>query len=210
MMGAGGWDGQDHHMAAPSDDEFNQFLDISNIGHMADDMHFAFSGFQDGSAQAMMGRPREAADAIMADGDGSSGPMMPHAAGMMPHQPAPMQPGDRGHGHHVPPVSSQMMPTSAPATDPISSIDAQIQYLQQQKFQQQQRQLQERAVFFSTQQNHSVPPTPQSLEMPPGSGHFYRHDQMPQEAYDRGYQQRMKEQHDVSHRNLHSPIPPTT
>lgn len=92
-----------------------------------------------------------------------------------------------------------MLSPSIPS-DNISNIDAQIQYLQQQKFQQQQRQLQEQQATFFVNHSHSVPPTPQSLQMTPGSGQFYSHiEQMSHRtSFDRGYHQRIAEQQDVS------------
>lgn len=162
--------------AAPEED-FGQFLDMSSMG---DGMQFDFNSFQANGQ-------REQQDAMM--NETANAQMMQQAPAQMMHNQTPMSSAGGQHGHNP-----QMMPTSAPGTDSISTIDAQIQYLQQQKFQQQQRQMHEqRSAYFT--HNHSVPPTPQSLEMPPGSGHFYTHEQL----YDRSYhhQQRMKEQQDV-------------
>uniref|UniRef100_A0A8H7TPE5 Uncharacterized protein n=1 Tax=Bionectria ochroleuca TaxID=29856 RepID=A0A8H7TPE5_BIOOC len=152
-------------------------------------------------AQAMMNRQRNPPDAIMNDAGASS--MMPQGAGMMHGQPAQINPSGPPHTS----AAAQMIPTTAPASDSISSIDAQIQYLQQQKFQQQQRQIQEQRNAFFASQNHSVPPTPQSIEMPPGSGNFYTQEQMSHEVYDGGYhqQQRMKERQDMAFTPLVSP-----
>lgn len=158
MMGSTGWDGQDHPMGGAHEDDFNQFLDMSGMG---DPMPFDLGSFPDAAA----------------DGNGLMGQDHHHTATTtstaMPSTAAP----------------SQMTPVSAPNTDSISTIDAQIQYLQQQKFEQQQRQLQEQHnnAYFSggpgQPHHHSVPPTPQSLEMPPGSGHFYTHPTS-HDAYD--------------------------
>ena len=176
-MASNTWD------AGPVEEEFSQFLDMSGMGQMGDGMQFDFNGFQDGD---MMNRQRDnAQDTIMGNSDGGM-------SGIMGGQTNQMPPGT---------MAGQMMATQAPSSDSISSIDAQIQYLQQQKLHQQQRQLeqQQRTAFYANT-NHSVPPTPQSLEMPPGSGNFYprQHDQMGRDMYDHGYQQRMKEQQDVS------------
>jgi hypothetical protein len=191
MMASNGWDGQDHHMATATEDDFGQFLDISTMG---EGMQFDFNGFQDAAAQNIMGRPREQPDAIM--GESATPSMMPQQSNMMhnhQHNHTPMSQAESSHG-------PQMLATSGPASDSISTLDAQIQYLQQQKYQQQQRQLQEqRNAYYTT--HHSVPPTPQSLEMPPNSGHFYSQPQQEQMSYERRYhhqqQQRLKEQ-DVS------------
>jgi hypothetical protein len=95
-------------------------------------------------------------------------------------------------GH--PAIAAHMMGQPS-QPDPISNIDAQIHYLQQQKLRQQQQQ-QQHTAFFS--HNHSVPPTPQSMELPPNIGQYYSQaEQMTQPGvFD--YQQRAKEQQDVS------------
>lgn len=177
MMASNPWD------AGPTEDDFSQFLNMSDMNQIGDNMQFDFSGFPDGG---MMARPRDnTQDTIMGNSDGGMN-------GLMGGQTNQIAPGS---------MAGQLMTTQAPGSDSISSLDAQIQYLQQQKLHQQQRQLeqQQRTAFYANA-NHSVPPTPQSLEMPPGSGNFYtrQHDQIGREVYDHGYQQRMKEQQDVS------------
>jgi len=191
MMASAAWDGQDQHMAAAGDDEFNQFLDMSGMANMGDGMQFDFHGFQDSTAQPMMAQSRQHQqhDSIMADSDPSH--MIPRSDGLLQnHTPAMTTAA----------MPAQMMATSAPS-DTISSIDAQIQYLQQQKYQQQQRVLQEQRATFFSNHSHSVPPTPQSLEMAPGSGQFYSQPEQVarQGVYDRGYHQRVAEQQDVGH-----------
>ncbi|OAQ72467.1 phosphorus acquisition-controlling protein [Pochonia chlamydosporia 170] len=202
-MASATWDGQDQHMASTTEDEFNQFLDMSGMGNMGDGMQFDFHGFQDGSSQSMMNQHhhqhqhRQQTDAIMGDADSSSH-IIPRSDGLLQnHTPAMVTTAA---------MQTQLLATSAPS-DTISSIDAQIQYLQQQKFHQQQRQLQEQRATFFASQSHSVPPTPQSMEMPPGSGQFYSQaEQMPQRtAYDRGYHQRIAEQQDMAFTPLVSP-----
>ncbi|EFZ00395.2 helix-loop-helix DNA-binding domain protein [Metarhizium robertsii] len=202
-MASAAWDGQDQHMASTTEDEFNQFLDMSGMGNMGDGMQFDFHGFQDGPSQAIMAQHqhpqhqhRQQADAIMGDADPSH--IIPRSDGLLQNH-TPAMATTAG-------MQAQLLATSAPS-DTISSIDAQIQYLQQQKFHQQQRQLQEQRATFFANQSHSVPPTPQSMEMPPGSGQFYSQpEQMPQRAaYDRGYHQRMSEQQDMAFTPLVSP-----
>lgn len=222
MMSSAAWEGQDQHMASGPDDEFNQFLDMSGMGAMPDAtaMQFDFHGFQDGAsstaAQMMPGQQQQhhqqhhqqrpgqsSADALMTDSDPSS--MIPRSDGLLQNHTPAMS---TGVGHPSIPAHHHMLATSAP--DSISNIDAQIQYLQQQKFHQQQRQLHDQqATFYGSHGgHHSVPPTPQSLEMPPGSGQFYSQaEQMPQQraAYDRNYHQRMAEQQDMAFTPLVSP-----
>ncbi|KAH6610527.1 phosphorus acquisition-controlling [Trichoderma cornu-damae] len=192
MMSSTPWNAQDQTMAVASEDDFQQFLDISG---MADGMHFDFPGFPDDGSHSIMAQPRQTADAIMSDPDASS--MIPRSNGLLQSHTPVMAP------HAAMP--SHMMAASA-SREAISNIDAQIQYLQQQKFQQQQRQLQEQQATFFANHGHSVPPTPQSLEMTPGSGQFYSQaEQMPSRgAYDRSYHQRMAEQ-DMAFTPLVSP-----
>ncbi|PNP53788.1 hypothetical protein THARTR1_05912 [Trichoderma harzianum] len=190
MMSSATWNPQDQAMAAASEDDFQQFLDISGMANMGDGMQFDFQGFQDDGSHSIMAQTRQTADAIMSDSDPSN--MIPRSDGLL-----------QNHTPAMAPMPSHMMAQSA-SREAISNIDAQIQYLQQQKFQQQQRQLQEQqATFFH---GHSVPPTPQSLEMTPGSVQFYSQaEQMPSRgAYDRSYHQRMAEQ-DMAFTPLVSP-----
>ncbi|RSM06938.1 hypothetical protein CDV31_008870 [Fusarium ambrosium] len=186
MMSSAAWDGQDQAMTSTTDEEFHQFINMASLG---DGMHFDFQGFPDGSAQGLMNQPRDAPDTIMTD---TENPGLMSVANSMPMSTSTGQPT----------IPAHMM---TPASDPISNIDAQIQYLQQQKFQQQQRQLQEQQAAFFHSHNHSVPPTPQSLEMP-NSGQFYSQaEQVSQSGvYDRGYQ-RMKDQQDMAFTPLVSP-----
>lgn len=188
MMSSATWNTQDQTMAAASEDDFQQFLDISGMGTMGDGMQFDFQGFQDDGSHSIMAQPRQTADAIMSDTDPST--MIPRSDGLLQNHTPAMAP-------HATMPSHMMAPSAS--REAISSIDAQIQYLQQQKFQQQQRQLQEQQATFFVNHGHSVPPTPQSLEMTPGSAQFYSQaEQMPSRgAYDRSYHQRMAEQ-DVS------------
>ncbi|KAH7163081.1 hypothetical protein B0J13DRAFT_29348 [Dactylonectria estremocensis] len=190
MMGSTAWDTQGQAMAGTAEEDFGQFLDMSGMANLGDGMQFDFQGFQDNTAHAMMNhQPRDAADTIMAD-SGNQGIMSSNNS--LPITTAASQPT----------IPAHMM---TPNPDPISNIDAQIQYLQQQKFQQQQRQLQEQQAAFFSNHNHSVPPTPQSIEMP-NRGHFYSQaEQVSQPGvYDPGYHQRIKEQ-DMAFTPLVSP-----
>lgn len=193
-MSSAPWSGQDHNMGAGPDDEFQQYLDMSAMGNMSDGMQFDFSAFPHGNPQQhMMDQSREhTQDAIMGNSDTAN--LVPRTDSMLPDQTPAIATTLGGHPH----VSADLVPTSAPDNS-ISDIDAQIQYLQQQKFHQQQRQLHEqRVAFFNTPHGHSIPPTPQSFEMPPGSGNYYSAaDLPPSGSFDRPYQ-RANEQQDVS------------
>ncbi|KAF4977092.1 hypothetical protein FZEAL_6325 [Fusarium zealandicum] len=193
-MSSTAWDAQDQAMASAGEDDFHQFLDMnamadmSGMANMGSGMHFDFQGFQDGSAHGLMNQPRDPPDTIMTDNDNT---------GLMSNSmPIPTSSGQST-------IPAHMM---TPASDPLTNIDAQIQYLQQQKFQQQQRQMQEQQAAFFHNHNHSVPPTPQSLEMPHSDQFYSQAEQVSQTgAYDRGYHQRMKEQQDMAFTPLVSP-----
>ncbi|KYK57673.1 Phosphorus acquisition-controlling protein [Drechmeria coniospora] len=204
MMSSATWGAEDQPMASAREDDFNPFLDLGGIGNVgnvpdvggmgsvADGMPFEFHGFQDGAAQLVMQQLRQQADVIM----GNSNP-----AGILSR-------ADNLLADYAPAMTSpaQMMATSAPA-DPLSTIDAQIHYLQQQRIQQRQRQLQEQRATFFSNHGQSIPPTPQSLDMAPSSGQFFSQpDQARQRgSYDRAHHQRMAEQQDMAFTPLVSP-----
>ncbi|KAG5957203.1 hypothetical protein E4U58_006234 [Claviceps cyperi] len=221
MMASATWGEQDQHMAtSATEEELNHLFDMSDMATISETMQFNFHGFQDGASQAIMAQHQQQSqhqhqqqqqsqqqqqqeqqqqtDTIMADADISH--ILPRSDGLLQNH-APTMTTATG-------MPNQLLGTSAPS-DSISSIDAQILYLQQQKFHKQQRQLQEqRVTFFSppTHHHHSVPSTPRSLDLPPGSGHFYSQTkQMSQRSYDRRYYQPMSEQQDMVLTPLVSP-----
>ncbi|KAG6037918.1 hypothetical protein E4U19_001502 [Claviceps sp. Clav32 group G5] len=225
MMASATWGGQDQHMAtSATEEELNHLFDMSGMATISETMQFDFHGFQDGASQAIMAQQhhhhhqqqqqqqqkqqqqqqqqqqeqQQQPDTIMADADISH--ILPRSDGLLQNH-APTMTSATG-------MPNQLLGTSAPG-DSISSIDAQILYLQQQKFHQQQRQLQEqRVTFFAppTHHHHSVPSTPRSLDLPPGSGQFYSQTkQMSQRSYDRRYHQPMSEQQDMALTPLVSP-----
>ncbi|KAM4059058.1 helix-loop-helix DNA-binding domain-containing protein [Hirsutella rhossiliensis] len=184
MSSSAAWHGHaGQHPAGGDDDDLNHFLD------MADGMHFDLHAFHDAAPpQPSSFMARHQPDIVMPDAAHSQANLLGR--------------------HHTPVMTdASMMATPAPDAS-IPNIDAQIQYLQRQKLhqQQQQRQLHEqRSAFFH--QSHSVPPTPQSLEMHPASSSFFSQpDHVPRHAvYDRGYHQRMTEQQDMAFTPLVSP-----
>lgn len=153
---------------------------------MGDSMAFDFNDFQSGSGSGMMHPSgREQLDTQMGGTDANM--VMSNANAAMQSQLINMT---TAAAH--PAIPTQLIPPPTP-TDAITEIDAQIQYLQQQRVQQQHRQIHEQHVYYTNQ--HAVPPTPQSLEMPPASNQFYS-DQSRTPMFDNRYQ-RMKEQQDV-------------
>lgn len=195
MMDSNGWNGQDHGLHGGPDDDFHQFLDMNGMANLGDGLQFDFQDFQTQNGGHMMQvAHRETMDTPMS---GTDGPML--LSNAMHNQMPPMTTAPpHSHSHSTIP-STMIQPPPTPG-EAISELDAQIQYLQQQKFQQQQRQLDEQQIAFFTRQNHMVPPTPQSLELQAGNNRFYAHqqDQTPQQHQDMYERfQRMKEQQDV-------------
>ena len=182
-------------MASASEDDFQQFLDMSGMSNISDSMQFDFAGFQgSGPAQQAMNQARDHPDTIMDLGGGASNANMVSRAAALPSN--SQQPRQQA-------MNGQIVGAVPGSSDAISSIDAQIQYLQRQKFEQQQRQIQEqqRSAFFSGGGgHHSIPPTPQSFEMHPGSGQFYSQAEIPRQqgVYDGGYSRHGTDAQDVS------------
>ncbi|KGQ11720.1 Phosphorus acquisition-controlling protein [Beauveria bassiana D1-5] len=191
MMSSAAWEGQDQHMASGPDDDFHQFLDMTGMGTIPDAtaMQFDFHPFNDGSSAAPQPMMASAPHPQHSQ----------HQQQQQPHQASSTGDALMADSDPLRHDPSQRRPTAEPHP-------RHIHYLQQQKFHQQQRQLHEQQATFYGTHAHSVPPTPQSLEMPPGSGQFYSQaEQMPQRtAYDRGYHQRMAEQ-DMAFTPLVSP-----
>jgi hypothetical protein len=199
------WNGQDHSMQSSQDDDFQQFLDMNGMANMGDGMQFDFQDFHNvGGANSNMlpnqHRP-SSLDTAMSGVD-------------IPDMLARSEPGGL---HQMPAMTSAvsyqsipatMIPPPTPSEALVNTIDAQIQFLQQQKLQHQQQQLhQQQAALYAQQQQQQriVPPTPQSLEIQAGANPFYSNhasqshsDHTPQQQpLDYRYQ-RLKDQQDVS------------
>jgi len=195
MMDTSGWSVSDHPMHPPSDDDFQQFLDMNGMGNMTDSLNYDFQEFQaaTGSAhmlqtsRAQLDTPMSCTDTAMllSPSDTTLQHQMPAMTTAAPYQTVP----------------TTMMPPPTPSEAIVNSIDAQIQFLQQQKMQHQQRQIEEQqAAFFARQQTQMVPPTPQSLEIPPTANQFFSQSgsaDRQQQPIDYRYQQ-AKDQQDVS------------
>lgn len=180
-MDASTWDLPDHamHPAAPTDDDFQHFLNMSAMNNPMDDApDYGFHDFHSAAAGAGAGsghllqqqQPRDQLDTPMS---GTDAPMILSRAHTSLHQQisaitsaAPYQT-----------IPTSLMPAPSPSEAMVNSIDAQIHFLQQQKLQAQQRQLEEQmeehqAAFFA-RQSRMVPPTPRSLEMPARVNQYY-------------------------------------
>lgn len=183
------WNPQDPALAPSHDEEFQQFLDMGGMGNLNDSIPFNFHDYQTGNGSGVMHQAgREQLDTHMGGTDASM--VMGSANSAMQAQLINMTTAT---AH--PTIPTQLIPPPTP-TDAITEIDAQIQYLQQQRMQQQHRQIQEQHVAYYANPTQAVPPTPQSLEMPPASNHFYSTDQSQTPIFGSRYQH-MKEQQDV-------------
>jgi hypothetical protein len=155
-------------MHPPSDDDFQQFLDMNGMGNITDSLNYDFENFQAAAGSAhLMQTPRDQLDTPMSGTDTAmilsrTDPALQHQVPAMTTAAAYQT------------IPATMMPPPTPSEAIVNSIDAQIQFLQQQKMQHQQRQLEEQqAAFFARQQTQMVPPTPQSLELPASANQFY-------------------------------------
>lgn len=202
MMDPGSWNGQDHSLPPPTEDDFQQFLEMGDMSNLGDGMQFDFQGFNTANGASMM-HPHPAHDTLDTHMGGTEPPNTGARSNVgMPHSLTPITsaPG-------IPSVPSQILAPHHPTVnDAISEIDAQIQFLQQQRIQQQHRQLEEQqrrfeeqqAAFFAQQQRNMVPPTPQSLEIQASNNYYVHGDQAhhhSQGMFDR--YRGLKEQHDV-------------
>ncbi|TEA18627.1 Phosphorus acquisition-controlling protein [Colletotrichum sidae] len=194
-MDAASWNPQDPALAPGHDEEFQQFLNMGGMGNLGDAMAFDFNDYQTGNGSSLMHQPgRDQLDTQMGGTETALVMGNPNAA-------LQTQLINMTTATAHPAIPAQMIPPPTP-TDAITEIDAQIQYLQQQRMQQQHRQIQEQHVYYATQ-SHAVPPTPQSLEMPAASNQYYT-DQRQTPLFDNRYQ-RMKEQQDMAFTPLVSP-----
>ncbi|RYP70150.1 hypothetical protein DL771_005662 [Monosporascus sp. 5C6A] len=199
MMDPNTWNGQDPNLPSTADDDFHQFLEMGGMTNLGDGLHFDFQDFNAGNNPSMMQQAhREAIDTPMDDTD--QAPMLPRSSLGMQSSIPPMTSAS---SHQ--PIPTQVMPPQRSANDAISEIDAQIQHLQFQRLQQEQRRLEEhqrrfqeqQAAYFAQQQRcNMVPPTPQSLEIQAANRYYTHSDQGPPSGVFEGYP-RLKEQADA-------------
>jgi hypothetical protein len=171
------WNNLDPTLSVASHDDFQQFLDMG-INPLGDGLQFDFPDFNQAGQGAQLMQQDEG-DRMESQMDGA----MSHGAAMQDHMPTMTSAGS----HPTIPGTSNSQPSSGS----IGELDAQIQYLQQQR---QQRQIQEQQNYYT--RNHIVPPTPNSMDLHGSSGQFYPHSDPQQQAmYERF---RMHKDQDVS------------
>jgi len=176
------WDGQDPTLSVPSQDDFQQFLDM-NLG---ESLQFDFENFDSQQAQTTPLMHQENGDGLdtrMENGRALAG----QDTTMHEHMPAMTTATTH------PTIHAAALAHAHPSNENLADLDAQIQYLQRQRQQQQQRQIQEQQRNFYSQ-NRIIPPTPNSMEMHGNNGPFYpQSDPQQQVIYER-YRMQVKDQ----------------
>ncbi|TVY81289.1 Phosphorus acquisition-controlling protein [Lachnellula suecica] len=190
MESSGGWDGQDPTLSVSAQDDFQQFLDMG-MSNLSDSLQFDFPDYngQQAQGQLMHQNGGEAMDTGMENG-GLAG----HDTTMQEHMPSMTT----ASGHPAIPAG---VISHAPSNESLVQIDAQIQYLQQQRLHQEQREIQERQRNYYTQ-NRMIPPTPNSMELH-GAAQFYPQSDPQQQAMYERY--RMQKEQEMAFTPLVSP-----
>lgn len=170
------WSGQDPTLSVP--DDFQQYLDM-NLG---DGLQFDFQEYQQPQDTQMLQDHGSRMDmgmgnVVMGGQETSMHENMPSVTSTSTYSTKPIT----AHGH--------------PSTDSLVELDAQIQFLQNQRHQQQQRQIQDQQRNYYAQ-SHQIPQTPNSVELHSSAASYYRQPNQQQAMFDH-YQMQTKEQ-DVS------------
>ncbi|THV44278.1 hypothetical protein BGAL_0683g00020 [Botrytis galanthina] len=173
MDTSGVWDSQDPTLSVPSQDDFQQFLDL-NMHNMADTLQFDFNfNQQQSQSQQMLHQ-----DGMNSMNTGMSGNhQMGHDGTMQEHMPSMTTASTH------PAILGTPIVQPHTSTESLTDLDAQIQYLQQQKREHQLRQSQEQQRNFYAQ-SRIIPPTPNSIEMHGVNQHFYTPAEHPPSVYE--------------------------
>lgn len=161
------WNGngqQGHPIQSGNDDVF-QFLDMNGMDGLGDGLPFNFSDFNGNGGSNHM-TPDLSRDMMDTPMTGTDSNMVLSRTDGLHHDISSI-----GSGVSFPSLPGSTLMSSPASTGAIvNSIEAQIQFLQQQKLEHQQRELQARQAAFLAQH---IPPTPTSLELVPGAQHYY-------------------------------------
>jgi hypothetical protein len=175
------WNGQDPTLSVSSQDDFQQFLDM-NLGE------FDFQDFnpqQPQTTQLVQREDEEAMDTAMDNGRILAG----QDTTMQEHMPA-----TTASSH--PAMHAAALAHAHSSNESVPDFDAQIQYLQNQKYQHQQRQMQQHRSYYA-QNPRMMPPTPNSVELHGNHTTFYPQSDPQQQAMYERFQMQGKE-HEVS------------
>ncbi|KAB8302526.1 hypothetical protein EYC80_005916 [Monilinia laxa] len=173
MDTSGLWNSQDPTLSIPSQEDFQQFIDL-NMNNMADTLQFDFDFNQQQSQNQQM---------MHQDGMGSmnvemiGSHQMGHNGTLQEHMPSTTTASNHSAILGTPIINPHT------STDNMMDFDAQIQYLKQQKRQLQLRQSQEQQRNFYAQ-SRMVPPTPNSMEIHGVNQHFYTQAEQPPSVYE--------------------------
>lgn len=173
MDTSGVWNTQDPTLSVPSQDDFQQFLDL-NMHNMAVGLQFDFDFNQQQSQDQQM---------MHQDGMDSMN------TGMAGNHQVGLDGSMHDHMSSMTTASSHSAILGTPvvhphtSTESLTHLDAQIQYLQQQKHEQQLRQSQEQQRNFYVQ-NRMIPPTPNSMEIHGANQHFYSQAEQPPSVFE--------------------------
>jgi hypothetical protein len=207
MMGSAGvWDNQDPTLSVPSQDDFNQFLDMG-MNNLGDALQFDFQDFssqQPGQAASLIHQhDNEAMDHSGLENSGRA----VHDTTMQEHGPSMTTAASH------PSILGAPISHTHSSNESLVELDAQIQYLQHQRQQRQQQQAQQQLQdqqrnFYA--QNGMIPPTPNSMELHGATSQFYPQSDPQQQAMYERYRMQMKDQEVswliISCRNLISPL----
>lgn len=181
------WEGQDPTLSVAQDD-FQQFLDMGMSG-LGDGLQFDFQDFSQQQAQGtpmMVPEQGDAMDTVMDNGHSGMG----QDTTMQERMPAMTTAASH------PSIHGPTLTQAHGSNERLSELDAQIQYLQHQRHEQQQRQIQEQQRNYYAQ-SRMIPPTPNSVEMHGGGAQYYSQPDAQQQAMFERYQMHVKE-HEVS------------
>lgn len=169
------WNGQEMNPTPTTQDAFQQFLDIN--------MNFDFPEFGSRGSGHIQPDSGEAMDTAM-DGDVALLDNKNMLQGWIP--PITTAPG-------LETIPGTAINAGSSSAESLVDLDAQIRYLQQQRQQQQDRLMQEQQNFYN--QNHVIPPTPESVGMCNANGkQFYTESDSQRQPIYESYKLRMKEQ----------------
>jgi len=170
------WNNQDPTLSIPSQDDFQQFLDMENMGinNLGGELQFAYQDY--GHQQVQGGQLMHQNGDSMGGQDTTMQELMPSMTTTSSH---PTIPG----------TSISGRPSG---NDSLSELDAQIQYLQHQRSQQQRHMQEQQRSYYA--RNQMIPPTPNSVEMHSAGFRPYppQSDPQQQAIYER-YQMQLKE-----------------
>jgi hypothetical protein len=180
MDSSSAWNNLDSTLSVSSHDDFQQFLDMG-MNNLGDNLQFDFPDYNGQQGQGGQLMQQDEGERMQSRMDSAHGAMN-HDTPMQEHIPAMTTAGSH-------PTIPGPASNGRPSSGSLVEIDAQIQYLQQQR---QQRQMQEQQKFYA--RNGMIPPTPNSMELHGNNGQFYPQSDPQQQAMYERYRMQVKDQ----------------